>query len=108
MGGKRVIMITSRIKTPAAICIPLLSLLLFVLPLSATGTFTLTVEPSSLTIPQNGQAMLLVTTTISGGFNSSISLSASGQPMGVSVTFNPSSINAPGSGTSIMTITDKN
>ena len=101
-------MTNSRIKTCAAFFTPLLSFLLFTLPLSATGTFTLTVVPSTLTIPQNGQAMLLVTTTISGGFNSSISLSASGQPLGVSVTFNPSSIGAPGSGTSVMTITDKN
>ena len=104
----RVIMTNTRIKTPVAFFIPLLTFLLFALPLSAQGSFTLTVVPSTLTIPQNGQAMLLVTTTISGGFNSSISLSASGQPLGVSVTFNPSSIGAPGSGTSVMTITDKN
>src|SRR5271157_5129295 len=105
---RRTIMNNSRIKTQAAFCFSFLSFLLLTLPLSATGTFTLAVEPSSLRIPQNGQAMLLVTTTISGGFNSSISLSASGQPLGVSVTFNPSSIGAPGSGTSVMTITDKN
>ena len=98
----------SPIKAHAAFYISLLSFLLFTLPLSAQGNFTLAVSPSSVSIPQNGQAMLLATTTISGGFNNSISLSASGQPMGVVITFNPSTIQAPGSGTSVMTITDLN
>ena len=83
----------------------LLSCLFFAIPLSATGTFTITVTPSTLTIPQNGQAMLTVTTVASGGFNSSIGLSASGLPMGVTASFNPATIGAPGSGTSVMTIT---
>src|SRR5271157_4089596 len=94
-----------RNKITAAFYISLLSFFLFTLPLSAQGNFTLSVSPSAVTIPQNGQATLLVTTTISGGFDSSISLSASGQPVGVSVSFNPSTIAPPGSGSSVMTIT---
>ena len=83
----------------------LLGCLFFAIPLSATGTYTLTVTPSTLTVPQNGQAMLTVTTVASGGFNSSIGLSASGLPMGATASFNPATIGAPGSGTSVMTIT---
>ena len=42
---------------------------------------------------------------ISGGFNGAISLSSSGVPSGTTVSFNPATIPAPGSGTSVMTIT---
>ena len=73
--------------------------------LTAQAGFTISATPSSLSIPQNGQGVAIITTTISGGFNSSISLSASGVPLGVSMSFNPSTIGAPGAGSSIMTIT---
>jgi len=46
-----------------------------------------------------------VTTTISGGFDSAVALSAAGQPAGVTISFNPTSIAAPGDGTSTMTLT---
>ena len=46
-----------------------------------------------------------MTTTISGGFNSAVSQSASGMPSGTTVSFNPNPIPAPGSGNSTMTIT---
>src|SRR5271157_204697 len=89
-------------------CVVLLIFTFLITPTIAAGqpNFTISVSPSTLSIPQNGQAMVLVTTTISGGFNSSISLSASGVPMGVTVSFNPSTIGAPGAGSSIMTISD--
>jgi hypothetical protein len=79
--------------------------LFFALPLSATGTFTVSATPSSISIPENGQGVSTIATTIGGGFNSSIVLSASGAPMGVSVSFKPTTIAAPGSGLSTMTIT---
>jgi hypothetical protein len=46
-----------------------------------------------------------ITTTISGAFNSSITLSASGLPSGATASFNPATIAAPGTGNSTMTIT---
>lgn len=49
--------------------------------------------------------MSTITTSISGGFDSAISLSASGVPSGSTVSFNPNPIPGPGSGTSTMTIT---
>lgn len=85
-------------------CYFLSLILLVTLPLSATGTFTISALPSSLSVPQSGKGTSTITTTISGGFNSSIALSSSGAPMGVGVTFTPPTIGAPGSGNSTMTI----
>jgi fibronectin type 3 domain-containing protein len=71
----------------------------------AAPSFTLSVSPSAASVVQGNQGTSTLTTTVSGGFNSAISLSASGMPTGTAVSFNPSSIAAPGSGTSTMTIT---
>ena len=71
----------------------------------AQPNFSITASPSSLTVQQGNQGTSTITTTISGGFNSAISLSASGMPSGVGVSFNPQTIPAPGSGSSTMTIT---
>jgi fibronectin type 3 domain-containing protein len=54
---------------------------------------------------QGTQGNSTLTTTVSGGFNGAISLSSSGAPSGTTVSFNPATIPAPGSGTSVMTIT---
>ena len=68
-------------------------------------TFTISATPSSLTIVQGNGGASGIETTASGGFNSSISLSASGVPSGTTVSFNPQTISAPGTGASGMTIT---
>jgi hypothetical protein len=68
------------------------------------SSFALSVAPSSLTVLQGNQGISTVTTTISNGFNSSIALSASGVPSGTTVSFDPSTIPAPGSGNSTLTI----
>ena len=78
---------------------------LFTLPLSATGNFTISASPSSLTIAQGSQGTSKITTKISGGFNSFINLSASAVPPGITVSFNPQFIQAPGAGVATMTIT---
>lgn len=66
---------------------------------ASTGTFTISVSPTSgyLTWGESGYAT--VTTKVSGGFDASISFSATGVPSGVSYSFTPASIAAPGSGT---------
>ena len=66
--------------------------------------FSLTAAPSALTISQGNASTSTVTTTISGSFNSSVLLSASGLPAGATASFNPSSIGAPGAGSSSLTI----
>ena len=73
--------------------------------LSSSPNFTLSASPTSLSIQQGNQGMSTITTSISGGFDSAISLSASGVPSGSAVSFNPNPIPGPGSGTSTMTIT---
>ena len=76
--------------------------------LTVTGTspnFTISASPTSLTINPGSSGHSTITTTVSGGFNSSISLSASGEPSRVTISFNPSSIRAPGAGSSTMTVT---
>jgi hypothetical protein len=67
--------------------------------------FSLTVSPASLGVMPGNQGTTTITTTISGGFNSAISLSASGMPSGATLSFSPNPIAAPGSGGSTMTIT---
>jgi pseudomonalisin len=72
---------------------------------TATPSFTISASPSSVSVAEGGSGSSTVTTTVAGGFNSAISLSASGQPTGVTVAFSPASIAAPGSGTSAMSLT---
>src|SRR5271165_6293439 len=69
------------------------------------GMLSLSASPASLSVVQGNQGTSTITTTISGGFNSAISLSASGMPSGTTVSFNPNPIPAPGSGNSTMTVT---
>ena len=75
------------------------------LTVTAAANFTISASPASLSVVQGNQGISTITTAISGGFNSAISLSVSGVPSGTSVSFNPQTIPAPGSGTSTMTIT---
>ena len=67
--------------------------------------FTIALSPSSVTVQQGFAGSSTVTTTILGNFNSPVDLSASGMPTGMTVSFNPQTIPAPGAGTSAMTIT---
>ena len=75
------------------------------LTVTAPPNFTISASPASLSVAQGNQGTSTITTTISGGFNSAITLSASGMPSGTTVTFNPQTIPAPGAGSSTMTIT---
>ncbi len=72
---------------------------------SSSPSFTISASPASLTVTQGNQGASTITSTIVNGFDSSISLSASGVPAGTTVGFNPNPIPVPGSGTSTMTIT---
>ncbi|MGA8815081.1 MAG: S53 family serine peptidase [Candidatus Sulfotelmatobacter sp.] len=75
--------------------------------LTVTGTtpnFTISASPTSISVARGSSGKSTITTAISGGFDSAIGLSASGQGGAQSVTFSPSSIAAPGSGTSTMTV----
>ena len=69
-----------------------------------TPTFTVSASPGSVSVAPGNSGTSTVTVAISGGFNSAVALSATGQPAGVTVSFTPPSIAAPGSGTSTMTM----
>jgi len=69
-----------------------------------TPDFSISASPTSVSVAQGGNGTSTITTTVSGGFNSAISLSASGVPAGTTVSFSPTSIAAPGSGSSTMTM----
>jgi subtilase family serine protease len=73
-------------------------------PTSTSPNFTISASPASVSVVQGNNGTSTITTAVSGGFNSAIALTASGQPSGVTVSFSPASIAAPGSGTSTMTI----
>ncbi len=71
----------------------------------ATPAFTITVSPSSGSLNQGQSGYATVTTAVSGGFNSAVTLSATGLPSGVTGSFSPNPIAAPGSGTTHFTLT---
>ena len=66
---------------------------------------TLSATPSSQSVVQGSAASYSVTSTATNGFDASVSLSATGLPSGAQATFTPSSIAAPGTGTSSLSIT---
>ena len=68
-----------------------------------TSSFSLSASPSSVSVAQGGNGSTAITVTPSGGFNSSVALTASGQPTGVTIGFNPSAVSG-GSGNSTMGI----
>jgi pseudomonalisin len=71
---------------------------------AATPDFGISASPTSVSVAQGGNGTSTITTSVSGGFNSAISLSSSGAPAGSTVSFSPASIAAPGSGSSTMTM----
>jgi subtilase family serine protease len=74
--------------------------------LTVTGTgFTLSASPASVSVAQGSSGTSTITSTVMGAFSGAVTLSASGQPSGVTVSFGTNPIAAPGSGTSKMTMT---
>jgi kumamolisin len=70
-------------------------------PAPPTG---LSAMPASVSAAPGASASSTLTIAESQSFNSAVSLSATGQPAGVTASFSPSSIAAPGSGTSTLTL----
>ncbi len=71
---------------------------------TSSGTFTIKVSPTSASVIQGRSSSTTVTTAVSGGFSSAIGFSASGVPSGVTATFSPASLAAPGSGTAKLSL----
>src|SRR5258707_11951173 len=69
------------------------------------GSLALTASPTTLTVPQGGTASSTISIVAAGGLNSDIALSANTPPTGAIVTFSPTSVAAPGSGSSTLSVT---
>jgi subtilase family serine protease len=65
-----------------------------------TASFTVSASPARLKIAQGSSGTTTITTIVSGGFDAAITLQSAVK----SISFNPATIPAPGSGTSTMTI----
>jgi hypothetical protein len=70
----------------------------------STGDFTIAASPNSLSVAQGNSGTSTITTTTSGSFNSAVALSATGLPSGATAVPSPTSIAAPGSGASTLTL----
>jgi subtilase family serine protease len=73
-------------------------------PTSSNPSFTIAAAPASLTVAQGGTGSSVVMIAPVSGFSSTVTLSASGYPSGVTASFNPASING-GSGSSTVSFT---
>ena len=73
-------------------------------PTSTSPAFAISASPASVSVVQGSSGTSTITTSVSGGFDSAVALTASGQPTGVTVSLSPTSIAAPGSGTSTLTM----
>jgi len=74
------------------------------LTINPAPTFTMSVGTSSIGFLQGASGQTAVTTAHVGSFNAPIALSASGAPAGVTTSFSPATINAPGDGASTLTV----
>jgi uncharacterized membrane protein len=74
----------------------------FLLTVSAAGGFTLSLNPTSLSVQQGANGNTTVTITRTGGFTGTVNLSATGLPNGVTASFNPA---AATGNTSTLTLT---
>ena len=65
-----------------------------------TPAINLSASPGSVSLMQGSNTTVTMLVTGSGGFSSSVTLSASGLPSGLTAAFTPSTIASPGSGSS--------
>jgi pseudomonalisin len=70
-----------------------------------TPAFHATASASSLTVTAGSNNNITLTVTVSGGFSAAIAFSVTGLPSGVSATFTPATLSAPGSGSSVLKVT---
>jgi subtilase family serine protease len=71
----------------------------------APPNYTISASPTTISVARGSSGTFTITTAISGGFDSPVSLSATGYPIGVTVDFSPETIPAPGSGKSTLKVT---
>ncbi len=73
-------------------------------PRSTTPDFLLTASQSSLVLAQGAGSTVQVNVSVSGGFNSTVAISAGTLPAGLTANFSPAGFTSPGSGSSTLTL----
>jgi hypothetical protein len=71
---------------------------------TATNDFSIAASPSSLSVAQGGNGTSTISTAITSGSTQTVSLSASGQPAGTTVAFNPASVSSGASSTMTVSV----
>jgi uncharacterized membrane protein len=77
----------------------------FTLTVLPPPVFTLTESTTAVTVSPGSRTSVSLTTAANSTFTSAVALSVDGVPAGMSYSFSPSSIAAPGSGSSTLTLT---
>jgi pseudomonalisin len=72
--------------------------------ITPSGNFTLGLAASSVNVQQGASVMDGVSVSVLGGFNNAVALSATGLPAGVTASFSPAGLAAPGSGVSALNL----
>lgn len=68
-------------------------------------SFHAALSANSLSVTGGSNKSLTLNVTVSGGFNAAVTFSITGLPGGVSDTFTPAKLTAPGSGSSVLKLT---
>jgi pseudomonalisin len=74
------------------------------LTINPAPTFTMDLSSTGLSVLKGTSAHVAITTARVGTFNSALALSVTGIPAGITASFSPASMAAPGSGTSTLTM----
>ena len=72
---------------------------------TTTPEFHATAASNSLSVTAGSNNSVTLNITVSGGFNAAVAFSVTGLPSGISATFTPATLSAPGSGTSVLKLT---
>ncbi len=75
------------------------------LTINTAGNLSISASPLNVSVIQGSNNSTTITSTIAGSFSSPVALSVAGLPTGVSASFMPSTLPAPGSGPSSLTFT---
>ena len=67
-------------------------------------TFHAVAASNSLAVAAGSNGKVTLTVTVTGGFDAAVAFSVTGLPNGVSSSFTPPTLSAPGSGTSVLTL----
>jgi subtilase family serine protease len=72
---------------------------------AGVAAFHLNLSSSAVSVARGASAKVTARVSLSGGFNATVGLAVAGLPSGVSASFVPASLAAPGAGTSVLTLT---